>query len=320
MRVLVTGAAGLYGVHTVAALVQSNSIEKIFALDNMGRRFLKEEPFIKPRGFSEKVTFLRRDFRSLRPREIDSMKLDAVIHFAAHVSIDESMENPRKYIENNELGAFEFCQSLLATKTKPALIHASSPEVYGNPRYTPMDEQHPINPRSVYAVTKLAAEKHCLSLFEWFGYRVNVVRNFNTFGENQNIEGHSAAISSFICRALKGEPLMVSGDGRQTRDFLYVGDAVLAYLALVENIGSINGETFNIGTGRQTSIIGLAEKIIELTGSGSEIVFTAPRRGDLRALEADISKIKRALGWKPRCSLEEGLERTIAWYRKSLKL
>ncbi|MFH1225449.1 MAG: GDP-mannose 4,6-dehydratase [Candidatus Diapherotrites archaeon] len=319
MRVLVTGAAGLYGVHTVAELVSSAKTGKIFALDDMSRGFLGREPFILPEGFAEKVQIMKRDFRTLKAKEIDAMKLDTIMHFAAHVSIDESMVNPRKYFDNNELGTFNLCRELLASKTKPALIYASSPEVYGNPLRTPMDELHPLSPRSVYAVTKLAAEKHCLSMFEWHNYPVNVIRNFNTFGENQNLWGYSAVIPAFISRALKGQALQVSGSGEQTRDFLYVKDAARAYRMLAEKGGSIKGEIFNIGTGKQTSVKALAEKIIKITGSGSEIVSAEARKGDLKALEADVSKISSSLGWKPKYTLEQGLKETAEWYGKFVK-
>lgn len=319
MRVLITGAAGLYGVHTVAELVSGAKTGKIFALDDMSRSFLGKDPFIRPEGFAEKVQIMKRDFRTLKAKEIDTMKLDVIVHFAAHVSIDESMVNPQKYFDNNELGTFNLCRELLAGKTKPALIYASSPEVYGNPLHTPMDELHPLSPRSVYAVTKLAAEKHCLSMFEWDNYPVNVIRNFNTFGENQNLWGYSAVIPAFISRALKGQPLQVSGDGTQTRDFLYVKDAARAYRILAEKGGSLKGEIFNIGTGKQTSVNELAEKIMRVTGSESEIEYVKPRGGDLRALEAGISKISSRLNWSPKYGLEQGLKETAEWYKKFVK-
>lgn len=320
MHMLVTGAAGLYGTATVSELLESGTASHVFALDSLSRGFLRT-PFAEHAAYSTggKLTVMERDFRTLRAQDIDAMNLDAIIHFAAHVSIDESMQKPQMYFENNELGTFAFCRKLLASKTKPALIYASSPEVYGNPLQTPMPETHPMAPRSVYAVTKLAAEKHCLSLFEWHGYNVNIIRNFNTYGPNQNLEGRAAAIPSFINRALKGEPLSVAGNGEQTRDFLYVKDAARAYALLAEKCGEISGETFNIGTGKQTAIRTLAEKVIEITGSRSEIVSEEPRPGDLHSLEADISKISGALNWKPEYSLDKGLQETLNWYKRFVK-
>jgi len=249
MRVMVTGAAGLYGVHMVDELLGKESIDKIIAVDNFSRQFLGENPFLGGGNFDEKVEIIRDDFANIGVNRLNKLDLDAIIHFAAYVSIDESMINPQKYIQNNELGTFNFIQNIFNTKNNPLLIYASSPEVYGNPKYTPMDEDHPLNPRSTYAATKLAAEKHCLSLFEWYGYPVNAIRNFNTYGENQNIWGYSAAIPSFIEKALRNKPLPITGSGEQTRDFQYVKDAVRAYSLLLDNGDKIKGEVFNIGTG-----------------------------------------------------------------------
>ena len=263
----------------------------------------------------KKFSLLKKDFAELNAKAIDELNVDAVIHFAAFVSIDESMVKPEKYFENNERKTFEFVHNLFSSSSQPFLIYASSPEVYGNPVRTPMDELHPMRPRSIYAVTKLAAEKHCMSLFEWYSYPVNVIRNFNTFGPNQNVSAYSAVIPAFIERALSNEPLRITGSGEQTRDFQYVKDAVRAYESLVLTRGKLKGETFNIGSGKQIKIKGLAEKIIGLTGSSSRVEFAEGRKGDLTALQADYSKIKEKLGWQPKFSLEEGLKKTIEWYK-----
>src|SRR3989338_430049 len=154
-----------------------------------------------------------------------------------------------------------------------------------------------------------------MSLFEWYSYPVNVIRNFNTFGPNQNVSAYSAVIPAFIERALSNEPLRITGSGEQTRDFQYVKDAVRAYESLVLTRGKLKGETFNIGSGKQIKIKDLAEKIIGLTGSSSRVEFDEGRKGDLAALQADYSKIKEKLGWQPKFSLEEGLKKTIEWYK-----
>ncbi|MFQ5874630.1 MAG: GDP-mannose 4,6-dehydratase [Dehalococcoidia bacterium] len=316
MRVLVTGAAGLYGVHLVDELVKMEEVSRVFGIDDFSREYFQQDPFIKSPQFKRKFQLSVRNFYTLTPRELDEMNLDALIHLAAYVSIPDSMRKQYQYFRNNEYGTFRLVQSLLKTKNWPQLIYASTPEVYGSPLYIPIDTNHPLLPRSVYAVTKLAAEKHCRAMYEWYKYPVVVIRNFNTYGENQDISPHAGVISRFILMALKGSPLLVHNTGEQTRDFQYIKDAVHAYALILREGKRMVGEIFNIGTGVQTSIRELAERILEITGSKSAVKFRPGRCADLMSLEADCSAIKEKLGWAPQCSLEEGLRRTVHWYRR----
>ncbi len=313
MRILVTGAAGLYGMHLVNLLSANEKVEKIVGVDNFSRKFF-EKPFTKDKP--AKFEMLDQDFAKITKEFIDKNEFDAVVHLAAFVSIPESIDFPQKYFENNERGTFDLAQTLLKTKCQPALVYASSPEVYGDPQRVPMSEDHPLEPKSTYSVTKLAAEKHCMSLWEWYKYPAVAIRNFNTYGENQNVWGYSAVIPAFIDAALKNNPLKIEGDGTQTRDFLYVKDAVKAYWSVIENINKAKGEIFNIGTGKQTKIIELAQRIMKITKSSSELNHIEPRKGDLPALCADVKKIKSVLGWEPKFSMDNGLTRTIQWYKK----
>lgn len=317
MIVLITGALGFYGLHMTNLLLKRDDFEKVIGVDNLSREYpidplsLVNDP--------NKFEFVRKDFREFTAKDIDEMNVDIILHFAAKISIPESMEKPLEYFEVNEWGTFKLCSELLKSKTKPYLIYASSPEVYGNPIYTPMDVEHPLFPRSFYAVSKLAGEKHCLVMYHWYGYPVAVIRNFNTYGEHQNTGGYAPVVPLFIEKALKNEPLIVHWDGKQTRDFLYINDAVKAYEALVDCRQNVKGETFNIGTGTQTAIIDLAKKILSLTGSQSEIAFERGRAADLRCLVADISKTKERLNWSPKNTLDEGLKKTIAYFREIIK-
>lgn len=318
MRILITGSRGLYGVHLIDLLVKKKTVSQIFAVDNNSRRSLKEDPYIRSEEFEKKITIMNMDYQNLDTHKLNQLSLDVVVHLAAYVSIDESMVEPFEYFENNEQGTFRFVQALKGTLNKPFLIYASSPEVYGNPQYVPMDENHPLHPRSTYAVSKLAAEKHCMTLYEWYGYPVCVIRNFNTFGENQNVWGWPAAIPSFIEKALKNDEIVVHDEGQQTRDFMYVKDAVRAYELLIDKGKPMAGKEFNIGTGKETKIIDLAKKIVELTNSKSKIRFEKGRPGDLVGLQADVNRIKKDLGWEPKIPMEEGLKQTIAWYKENV--
>ena len=319
MRILVTGAAGLYGVHLVDELVRREEVSQVIGVDDFSREYFEKDPFIKSEEFKQKFKFIEGKFYDLTLEEIDEMNLDVVVHLAAYISIPESMERQEDYFKNNEYGTFCFIQTLVKTKKWPLLIYGSSPEVYGNPIYTPMDINHPMLPRSIYAVTKLAAEKHCYAMYQWYGYPVVIMRNFNTYGENQDISGNAGVVSNFMVKAFRGELLIVHNRGEQTRDFQYVKDAVHAYALVIEKGKDLAGEIFNIGTGKQTSIKDLAEMILTITGSSSKIIYQQGRSADLVSLEADYSEIKSKTGWEPRYSLEEGLKRTAEWYRRYIK-
>ena len=316
MKIMVTGAAGLYGVHLIDQLVGRKDVSKVIGVDDFSRNFFEKDPFIKSPEFSKKFELIKKKFYDLTVEEFDKLKLSSVIHLAAFISIPESMERQDDYFQNNEYGTFRLMQTLVKTKDWPMMIYASSPEVYGNPIYTPMDTNHPMLPRSVYAVTKLAAEKHCRAMFEWYKYPVVIIRNFNTYGENQDIWGNAGVVSNFIVKALKNEPIIIHDSGEQTRDFQYVKDAVSAYTLVAVEGNGMAGDVFNIGTRKQTSIKNLAEMIKKLSGSTSDIHFEKGRSADLMSLEADYSQINKKTGWEPKLDMEEGLKRTIAWYKK----
>ena len=319
MKVLVTGAAGLFGIHLVEVLAKNENIEKIVGVDNFSRPFFIENPFnfVESEELNKKFELIKMDFKNLDVKMLNNFDVDAVVHLAAYVSIPESMENSSEYFQNNEMGTFQLLQTVFKTKKQPHFIYASSPEVYGNPIKIPIGIDHPLYPRSIYAATKVAAEKHCNALSQWHGYPITIFRNFNTYGENQNsFTEYSAVIPIFITHALKNHPLIVHNDGNQTRDFMYVKDAVRAYLLAILKREKAVGETFNIGTGKQTKIIDLARIIKELVNSTSEIKFEGGRWADLQSLEADISKTTEKLNWEPEFSLENGLKRSIEWYRK----
>ncbi len=164
-------------------------------------------------------------------------------------------------------------------------------------------------------MTKATAEEYLRVFHELYGLPVVSLRYFNVFGPRQSTNQYAGVISIFINRALKGEPLVIFGDGKQTRDFIYVKDVVKANLLVAES-RKANGRVFNVATGRETTILELAMKIIEITGTTSSVVFDKPRPGDIRHSRADISEIRK-LGFEPEWSLEEGLKKTVEWYAKN---
>ena len=315
MRALITGAAGMYGTNLIRRLLRDEPSMVIVAVDDFSRVFPGGEPLTPLAEASRSVEIVRCDYADLTTQQLEHWAPDVIVHFAARISVPESMREPQIYFEANEVGTFQFARAIADMSHPPLLIYASSPEVYGSPIRVPMQEDHPLRPVTTYAVTKAASEMHCMALHRWWGHPVIIIRNFNTFGPYQNIDGYPAVIVAFARRALKGDPLQLENGGNQTRDFMYVEDAVDAYARFIECGGKLAGSIFNIGTGVETSIRDVAKAILDLTGSTSKIVNVQGRLTDLPALCADAGKIRDATGWIPSTSFTEGLRRTLNWLR-----
>ena len=322
--ILVTGAAGLQGYHLVRDLVIQPEVVQVVGIDDFSRPFL-EQPRKWARNLHKKFTLEERKYQSLTSSEL--AEFDTVIHLAASISVPESMssdEMQRHYWKNNAEGMLELMIKLMHKDKWPVLIYASTSETFGNPIITPMPHDHLQNPQSIYAVSKLAAEKMVTAHAQWNKYPGVVVRTFNTYGPNQNSSFSDAAvIALFIKKALCGDTLTIHGDGSQTRDFQYVQDAIRAYRYLAlrgQEEGTkhyaFTGRQYNTGTGVQTTIQDLADLIMSITNSTSNITHIDARTGDIIALEADYSRIRKDIGWKPQVDLREGLTKTIKWYRE----
>jgi len=322
MRVHVTGAAGLYGVHVVHDLLKRG--HEVIGVDNLSRSYLIEPPFMGGDQESRQFTLIKGDFSDISPEQIDDWDLDRIMHLAAFVSVPESGKtraDSTNYFMNNELGTFNLMQTLLQTRSRPMLIFASSGKVYGVPQSDPVTTSHPLQPANVYGATKLAAEMHCMAMNIEKGYPVVAVRNFNTYGENQNVALPDAAvIALFAEKAIKGEPLIVHNDGSQSRDFMYAGDAAHAYSLLAEAGKEASGRVFNLCSGKSTSIQELADTVVSVTASHSPIEHVPLRCADMVCMRGDYSSLHEVTGWMPMHSLEEGLEKTINWYRQALSL
>jgi UDP-glucose 4-epimerase len=305
----------MYGISLARRVLADDRSASVVAVDDFSRHYPGGEPLTAEAERAGRIEVVRNDYGRLTTAELERYAPDAVVHLAARISVPESMRDPEGYFQNNETGTFRFAHAVAGMRRPPLLVFASSPEVYGAPVRVPMDEDHPLHPRTVYAVTKAAAELHCLALHRYQALPVVVIRNFNTYGPHQNLAGYPAVIPTFVSRALRDEPLHVEGGGTQTRDFVYIGDAVDAYSRVLAAGSRQAGSVFNIGTGVQTSIRTLAETIVRVTGSHSELIVSPERRSDLPALCADIGRIQAALGWEPRTPLDEGLTRLAEWLR-----
>jgi len=193
------------------------------------------------------------------------------------------------------------------------LVHFSSSEVYGSAKYVPMDEDHPLRPTTPYGAGKAAADHLVMSYYESYGNDISIIRPFNNFGPRQNEKTFVAVVPTTILKTLNGEPPVIFGDGKQTRDFIYVEDTAEAAIKVYETKAT-RGKILNIGRSVETSINELVAMITKTTGCKSQILHDKPRVGDVRRHCADISLARRLINFNPKNSLEQGLKKTVAWY------
>jgi UDP-glucose 4-epimerase len=300
--VLVTGGAGFIGSHLVGKLFEKGYHVKV--LDNLSTGKLSN--FSSKTLSNGAVDFVKGDIRDSGLVEKCCAEADVVIHLAAQTSVPFSMQNPDFNNDVNVKGTLNLLNSSAKAKIKRFLF-ISSCAVYGEPTYLPVDEKHPTNPISPYAESKLAAEQECLRLNDEGAFESVVFRLFNVYGPKQGLSEYSGVITKFIDRIKQKLPLIIYGDGSQTRDFVYVNDIVNAIVLSLEN-KKAPGNIFNVGTGRAIALQELANTMLSLTGEDLKIVNAEPRLGDIKHSYADITKANQLLGYKPKFSLKEGLE------------
>lgn len=311
MKVLVTGGAGFIGSHTCKSLLESG--HEVICLDNLDPYY---DPKVKRNNLDilneyESFEFVEGDIRDLNTVEKLVENSDAINHQAAQAGVRISVENSLKPHEVNAGGTL----NLLEAARKYGVDHflfASSSSVYGRTPEIPFEEEARKIPVSPYGVSKLAAENYVRTYNEMHGIPTVSLRYFTVYGPRMRPD---LAISIFTDRALKDEKIEIFGDGKQTRDFTYIEDIVEAQNMCLES-GIGNGEAYNIGSGERITVNELAENIIDLTNSKSDIVHTDPRKGDARHTWADTSKAENELNWKPNYNLEKGLQEFVDWYRE----
>ncbi|TRO47900.1 NAD-dependent epimerase/dehydratase family protein [Candidatus Bathyarchaeota archaeon] len=308
-RILITGGAGFIGSHLAEDLVKSGYSVKIiddFSTGNVNNIL---------------GLFNYKNFKMIRGSITDKELLtkavsnvDAIFHLAAQIHVDRSIIEPSYTFKVNTLGTLNILDAALENDVEP-VVYASTSEVYGSAKYVPMDEDHPLNPASPYAASKAAADRLCFSYYNTYKLPVVIVRCFNTYGPRQKDSGYAAAIPKFIKRALAGLPAVIYGDGKQTRDYMYVRDTVSAYKLILKSYENVLGKAINFGTGKEISILELAKTISQLAGNKSTPIHAAPRAGEVTRLCADMKLAEKTLGFTPEYSIKKGLEEFINWYR-----
>jgi len=310
MKVLVTGGAGFIGSHVVDRLVSCGYSVRV--IDNLSTGKLMN---INHHLRNGRVDFVNGDMRNFEVVRKCVRDVDVVVHLAAITSVPFSVKKPHLTYETNVTGTLNLLTSCVEEKVNK-FVFISSCAVYGEPKYLPVDELHSMNPISPYAESKLVGERYCLDFHEKRLLKSVVLRLFNVYGPRQVFNDYSGVITSFIDRSRQRIPLIIYGDGSQTRDFVNVYDASQAVLQALENEAA-EGKVFNIGFGAPTSLNELAKYVLELAGLNLEILYDKPRFGDIKGTFANISKAKKLLGYKPHFSLKNGLS---ALFSEDMKL
>ncbi len=300
MRIFITGGAGFLGSALANRLVREG--HTVLVLDDLSAG--------DPQRLDPRVVFHRGDVRDV-PRLWTLLQgVDVVYHLAARVSVPESILYPRIYQDVNVGGTVALLEAMRDAGVR-RLVLASSGAVYGDQPVQPVHEDLLPRPRSTYAVTKLAAEHFVLTLGRLWGFEVVVLRIFNAYGPGQPLPvAHAPVTTRFLQQAIEGGTLVIFGDGRQTRDFVYVEDVVEALVAAGQR-PDLNGEILNIGSGRETSINELAEMVMRAVGRRVPVVHSPAQDGGVARLCADLRKAVQRLGYRPKVSLEEGLRRML---------
>ncbi len=303
-QILVTGGAGFIGSHLVRSLLDRG--DRVRVLDNLSSGS-------KANLAGLEVEFIDGDIRDITVVQESIKDVDTIFHLAAFISVPSSMEDPLTCYEVNLNGSLNVLLQASEASVRRVVL-ASSAAIYGESEST-VAETHPLNPLSPYAASKLAMEQAAKLFSQSFSLATVCLRYFNVYGPRQSPDSpYAAAIPMFIQAMLAGEPATIHGDGRQTRDFVYVRDVVEAMLLAVDG-DSLAGRVFNIGGGKSVPIIELVEIMQRFFPETPDPVFGPPRQGDLHFSEADISSAERALGYRPRIDLQEGLGITVEWFR-----
>lgn len=309
MRVMVTGGAGFLGSHLIDRLLEQG--HDVICLDNYftGRKANVAHHFGNP------------NFELMRHDVIEPFKaeVDRIYNLACPASPPHYQYNAIKTIKTSVVGAIN-CLGL-AKRTRARVFQASTSEVYGDPEIHPQPESYwgnvnPIGIRSCYDEGKRCAETLFMDYHRQNGVDIRIVRIFNTYGPRMNAED-GRVVSNFIVQALKGEDITIYGDGTQTRSFCYVDDLIAGFLGLMESDYNL---PMNIGNPGEFTMLELAEEVLKQVGGRSKLVFQDLPSDDPKQRQPDISIARQTLGWEPKVPLAEGLEKTIAYFRKDLGL
>jgi UDP-glucose 4-epimerase len=309
--ILVTGGAGFIGSHLVDELIEEKP-ERLVVVDNL---FLGDE---------QNLNKAHEKFPSLIFKQIDASDKSSikilcdkngveVVFNLAVIPLPTSLERPKWTTDQNILITSTLCE-LAKEEVFQTLIHFSSSEAYGSAQTIPMDENHPLSPLTPYAASKAAGDHIVLSFCESFGIDAAILRPFNNFGPRQNDKAYAGIIPIVIKNVLHGKPIEIFGDGKQTRDFIFVKDTAEAAIEIYK-CPDTRGRVINVASGKEISVNELVDKVLQIMNAEKHsVIHSEPRPGDVRRHCADISRARKYFNFTPRTDIHEGLKVTISWY------
>jgi nucleoside-diphosphate-sugar epimerase len=304
MRALITGGAGFIG-STLAKELASNGAE-VVVLDNLSSGYR-----INING-QPRVRLVENDVRDAAAVDAAVAGVDAVFHLAASVGNKRSIDQPVNDAEINVIGTLRVLEAARKAGVRKVVM-SSSAGIFGELKTLPIREDHPAEPDSPYGASKLCAEKEGLAYAKLYGMEVVCLRYFNVYGPSQRFDAYGNVIPIFVFQMLRGEPVTIFGGGEQTRDFVNVRDVVQANIKAAMAPG-VSG-AFNIGSGTRISINDLVERLKATSGLNPVVRHGPPRAGDVRDSLADISAARKAFGFEPAVTMDEGLPEYIRWAR-----
>jgi UDP-glucose 4-epimerase len=306
MKVLVTGGAGFIGSHLVDRLVQEG--HEVIIVDNLvtGKR----------RNINRAARFYKQDIQSWRlERVFRNERPNVVMHLAAQMDVRKSVEDPMFDAQVNILGTLNVLQQAVKHGVRKVIFSSSGGAIYGEQEMYPAAESHVTKPLSPYGLSKLCGEQYLSYYQRSSGLQVVSLRYANVYGPRQDPEGEAGVVAIFIQKMLNNEQAVINGNGRQTRDFVFVEDVVEANLAVM---GQETQGTYNVGTGVETSINDLFRILVQHTGSTSKEVHGPAKKGEQARSVIDNTRLRHELSWEPKGELSEGLKKTVEYFRERL--
>lgn len=308
---LVTGGAGFIGSHLSRSLAQSG--HNVLVLDNLtGKGAAERAAEMAEQG----ISLTNGDVRDAATCESACRGVDFVLHLAAEPSVARSIEDPFTCVAVNVEGTVNMLQGAARSGSVRRFVYTSTCAVYGDASSEAIPETNPLDPLTPYASSKLAGEYFCRNFFRLHGLETVALRYFNVYGAGQDPNGaYAAVIPRFLSRIVAGEPIVVYGDGEQSRDFVHIDDVVAANVLAATADRGVCGRSFNIGSGRRTSLNELIDKLEKIAGARVAVERQPARNGDIKHSHADIGAASRGLGYEPSVPLGEGLLRTMEFFR-----
>ena len=307
MKILITGGAGFIGSHVADACISAG--HQVVILDDLSSG--------KMENVNSRANFIKLDIRDEKVRDVFRQnKIDVVIHHAAQMDVRKSVDDPKFDASVNISGSINLLESSKEFGVKKFIFASTGGAIYGEQDYFPADEKHPLRPLSPYGIAKLAVEKYLFYYNSVFGVQYICLRYANVYGPRQNPHGEAGVIAIFASKMFSGKDPVINGDGKQTRDYTFVGDVVRANMFALSYDKS---DIFNVGTGIETDVNELFSILKKYSGSRCTGQHGEAKKGEQQRSVLDNSYIRKIIGWEPGMTLDKGLELTVNYFREKIQ-